>query len=220
MALTKNQAEGVLDLLIKSFINNDSQQERKKLLIEFEDIFGKSIPDWKTICRNRLIQHTSDKTVLDRFDEVVSREKQTDNAEGYTIRLLEKADLLQVRELINGAFAMCLTVYDEERFEKFIKSGYSIVACNDDEVVGALLAYEMPDYNVATVYIDTFVVAEFMRDCGIGKRLLQYVQDLARENSGIRKIKLQTDKKREAYNIYRHWGFQEDELIPMHKYFL
>lgn len=219
MALTKKQVEGVINLFAATFVNCSNMLERKKILIQFEDAFGKSICDWKSICREKIEQRTSDNSVIGCFDEIISKNEQTNTSDEYDVRMLEESDLEQVRELINAAFGMCLTFYDDDKLKKFIDSGYSVVACNGEEIVGVALAFEMPDYNIATLYLDTFVVAEQVRGHGIGKKMLKHVQKLGKSGGRSGKMKLQTDRKIEAYHIYKHLGFQEDELVHMHSYF-
>ncbi len=219
MALTPKQVEGVTNMFVASFVNDSNELERKKILIEFEDVFGKSISDWKSICREKIQQRTSDISVIECYDSFINRTEQQDNVDIYQIRLLEENDLTQVRELINFTLGMGLTFNEDEHFKKFIESGYSIVTYIKEEIVGVALAFEMPDYNTKTIYLDTFAVAENMRDCGIGKKMLQYIKSLAKSGR-VGKIKLQTDRKIDAYHIYKHWGFQEDELTHMHCYFI
>lgn len=219
MALTKKQIEGVINLFVASFINSSSGLDRKKTLIEFEDAFGKSICEWKGICREKIEKYTSDNSVIECFDEIINRHEQTNNIDEYTVRKLEETDLAQIREIINDVFGMCLTFYDDYKLKKFIESEYSVVACNGEEIVGVALAFEMPDYNIATIYLDTFAVVEYLRGCGIGKKMLKHIQKVGK-TEGVSKIKLQTDRKIDAYYIYKHWGFQEDELTHMHSYFI
>lgn len=219
MALTKKQVEGVTNLFVASFVNSSNELERKKALIEFEDAFGRSICEWKSICREKIEQRTSDNSVIDCFDKIISRNEQTNIADEYIVRMLEATDLEQVRELINSIFGMCLTFYDDDKLKKFIESGYSVVACNGEEIVGVALAFEMLDYNMATIYMDTFAVAECVRGHGIGKKMFKHIQKLGKSSGRSGKMKLQTDRKIDAYHIYKHWGFQEDELVHMHGYF-
>ena len=219
MALTKKQVEGVTSLFVTNFVNSNDELDRKKVLIQFEDAFGKSICEWKSICREKIEQCTSDKRIIECYDEIINQSEQTNTADEYVVRMLEEADLEQVRELINSTFGMCLTFYDDDKFKKFIESGYSVVACNGEEIVGVALAFEMPNYNIATIYLDTFAVAEYVRGHGIGKKMLNYVHKLS-DSNGAKKIKLQTDRKIDAYHIYKHWGFQEDEVVHMHGYFI
>ena len=220
MALTKKQVEGVTNLFVSSFVNSNNELDRKKVFIEFEDAFGRSIGEWKTICREKIEQRTSDNSVIGCFDEIANRNDQTNIADDYVVRMIEQSDLEQVRDLINTTFGMCLTFYDDDKFKKFIDSRYSVVACNGEEIVGVALAFEMPDYNIATIYLDTFAVAEHVRGNGIGKKMFKHIQKLGRSSGRSGKMKLQTDRKIDAYYIYKHWGFQEDELVHMHSYFI
>lgn len=220
MALTNKQIEAALDLFVASFINQTQENERKKIYFVFEDAFGKGIPDWQNLCRGLMQNKCVDDKILKYYDEIVNRGEISHEKVVFEIRMFQERDLPQVRELINKNFNMGLTSFDDERFEKFIDSGYSVVACNDDEIFGVALAYEVPDYNIDTVYLDTFVVAEAMRGCGIGKNMIKHIKGFAKADSGSKKIKLQTDRKFEAYSIYKHWGFVEDDLAHMYCYYL
>ena len=195
MALTKKQVEGVTNLFVSTFVNSNNELERKKILIQFEDVFGKSICEWKSICREKIEQRTSDKRIIECYEEMINQNEQPNTADEYIVRMLEEDDLEQVRELINSTFGMCLTFYDDDKLKKFIESGYSVVACNEEEIVGVALAFEMPNYNIATIYLATFAVAEYVREHGIGKKMLNYVHNLS-PSKGAKKIKLQTDKER------------------------
>lgn len=219
MALTNKQIEGVLNLFVTSFSNETEETERKKLYFGFEDAFGKGIPDWQELCRKLLQGKNVNDKVLGYYDEIVNRGKNSHEDVVFSIRMFQETDLPQVRELINKNFNMALTCFDDKPFMKFIDSGYSIVAYNGDEIFGVALAYEVPDYNIETIYLDTFVVAEPMRGYGIGKSMFKHIKRLSQSNSGAKKMKLQTDRKIEAYSIYRHWGFEDDDLVHMHCYF-
>ena len=67
------------------------------------------------------------------------------------------------------------------------------------------------------MYIDTFAVAEHVRNQGIGTKLYSHLRSLLPKREVCR-VKLQTDKAIEAYKIYRHWGFQDSELVTMTAY--
>lgn len=41
-----------------------------------------------------------------------------------------------------------------------------MAACNGEEIVVVALAYEIPNYNINTVYMDTFAVSELSVFCG------------------------------------------------------
>ncbi len=214
MALTARQTEAVITLFARAFMASVDETECKKVLIEFEDDFGRSIPKWKELCRNKL----HDEKQLEVYDKLLNR-TDIDYSKEYQIRLLEEGDLPQVRELMNKAFEMLLTERDDERLKKFVESRYSVVATLGEEIGGVILAFDMPNCNLNTVYIDTFCVAENIRGLGIGKKMFKEVLKLGK-SEGYGKIKLQTDKKIEAYKIYKHLGFAEDDLTHMHMYFV
>ena len=217
MALTKLQAEAVVKLFALSFAHNDSEKIRKEIFLEFEDTFGRGIADWHSICKEIIEQHTSDKDVIEHFDMLVYRKENQNEWSECLIRQLKESDLEAVIELINSAFSMMLTSYDNERFEKFMESGYSFVACNNDEILGVVLGYLAPDLNMDAVYLDTFTVSETVRGHGIGRMLLRHVSKCASSNH-IHLLKLHTNRSIEAYKIYKHWGFRESELVLMKRY--
>lgn len=220
MALTQKQISGVIKLFVKTFVNSKSEEERKLLCVNFEDTFGNGILDWKEKCKEQLMEYKIDENIIKKFDEISNRKQnQTDRLE-YSIRLLEEKDFVQVRELINQAFDLGLTIYDDDRMKEFIKTGYSIVAYREDEVLGVLMAYETPELLMSNIYIDTFTVAESVRGCGMGEKMIAYIQDIARcKEKIVYTLRLQTNKKLDAYQIYKHWGFQEMDRVVMKRYF-
>lgn len=221
MALTHRQVEGVISLFATSFINCNNEGERKKMIVNFEDTFGKSIAEWQTKCREAICATTNREDAISSFDNILNK-SEIDQSALYQIRMLEVEDLPQVRELINVTFGMGLYEEDDGKLNKFIQSGYSVVASYDDEICGVALAYEIPELSRCSLYLDTFAVAESLRGCGIGKKMLKHIQSICRKKGGhgVYKIKLQTDRKIETYQIYKHWGFGEDDLVHMHMYFL
>lgn len=218
MALTNKQVEGVINLFVTCFINSCSDEERKRIFVEFEDAFGKSVGDWQSICREKLLNSTLNKNIVDTFNSILNRKEKT-TEDKYEIRTLRENDLDQVTELIRVAFGIMLRPNEYEQLKNVVKSGFSVVACIEDEIIGVILAYEVPDYVCKTIYIDTFAVAESLIEQGIGRKMLKYMQNLAKKEE-IYRIKLQTDPRISAYKIYKHWGFQDDQLVHMHKYFL
>ena len=80
-----------------------------------------------------------------------------------------------------------------------------------------ILAHTQPELVAPFVYINSFAVAKHARGNGIGKALFMQVKKHAHEES-IFMLKLQTDPKIEAYEIYKHWGMQESELVMMKGY--
>ena len=79
MALSKLQAEEVLELFLNNFINEATGVNRKRVFQRFDDIFGSGIANWKKL--------TLDKKDLD-----------------YEYRELCENDFIMVRELLNRGF--------------------------------------------------------------------------------------------------------------------
>ncbi len=217
MAMTDRQIDGVVKLFARSFLNETRVEERKKLYVQFQDAFGKSIGEWEPNAIEKLKQYSSSEELIDEFKVLGSKEKE-DLSSGIVIRKLSRTDFEQVRELVNGEFSLILTAYDENGLQKFLKSKYSFVACRDSEIFGVILADEMPNVTGISIYIDTFVVAGNVRGMGIGHKLYKAATHVSAEERGIATIILRTERNREAYQIYKHWGFCDEELIYMRSY--
>ncbi len=217
MALTQRQMEGVMSLFVKAFINASNERERKKTVIDFEDTFGRSISDWKRICREQIEQICSDKKIVDAYDTLVNRNVVSNPGEEYEIRSFVKEDLTAVCELLNASFEMYITPFDEHKFVKYLESGYSFVICAEGSILGVLLAQKIPSLIMDIVYIESFAVAESVRGRGIGKRLFRRLCKQMKAD-GIWSLRLQTERTREAYEIYKHWGFEEVDMVQMKRY--
>lgn len=216
MALTNKQVEGVCSLFANAFVNAKSEDVRKKHFIDFEDTFSKGISDWKNICEGLIKELTTDVTIIDSY-HALSQRKEIEQKPDCDIRPVVKEDFEQVREIINEAFDLAVTEYNTPGFNVFVESGCSFVACKDDEILGVVLAHVQPELAVPFVYINSFAVAKHVRGNGIGKALFAKVKQYACENH-MYMIKLQTDPKIEAYEIYKHWGMQESELVMLKGY--
>ena len=214
--MTNKQIEGVIKLFALNFVRCESAEERKNIFVQFEDTFSKEIVDWEIKCKEMIGHFTADELLLKEFDKFNCDNKYSVD-EVVKIREFEKGDISQVRELLNRAFALSITYLDDDKFGKFIESGCSFVAYSDEVVVGVALAYFMPSLNKTTIFLDNFAVVEGMRGKGIGKRLLNAIKKSGPKQNLIC-IKLKTDKKMNAFEIYKHWGFMEDELTSMTLY--
>lgn len=52
MALTSKQIDSVIKIFTSAFIRSESYDERKKLVIEFEDTLGKSMEGWMKLWKH------------------------------------------------------------------------------------------------------------------------------------------------------------------------
>ncbi len=102
------------------------------------------------------------------------------------------------------------------RFQKFTENrGYGVaVACLEDEVVGwiAWSKSELFILDKTRFFIEGLVVDEHKRGLGIGKQLMQFVENIAHEfspsvvdlTSGIRRA------KDGSHEFYKNLGYQQD----------
>lgn len=219
MGLTKGQADKVIKLFSLAFVGETDEQQRKILLCEFEDNFKNSIADWEMLCKSELEKLTSDIEIIECFERLIQRKANKVQGNKYEIREFRKSDFQEVRIMINRTFSMCLTMDVNKAFNQFMKSEYSFVICNGDEILGVILAYLAPDLHGNMIYIDTLVVGETVRGIGLGKQLLSHLMKKASSND-IHQVSLQTDRNIDAYNIYRHWNFDESKYVTMKKFFV
>lgn len=217
MALTNKQVRGVCNMFANAFVNAKSDDERKKIVIDFEDAFARGIVNWKSICGDRIRKLTEDVSIVEEYEKLSTRNDDKDKKAECEIRLLVKEDFEQVREIVNAAFDLSVTKYDEPKFNVFVENGFSMVACKDDEILGVILAHMQPDLSYPNVYINSFAVAEHARGNGIGKALFTKFKKHV-DDKEMFLVKLQTDPDIKAYEIYKHWGFQESELVQMKCY--
>ena len=59
-------------------ISNESKKrpddiERKKIMIHFEDIFGKNIKDWQMLCREKIVECSDEQQIAELFDFYMNR---------------------------------------------------------------------------------------------------------------------------------------------------
>lgn len=66
-------------------------------------------------------------------------------------------------------------------------------------------------------FIDTFAVAECVRGNGIGRKLLKAVAGTY-TGASYCKLRLNTERTRPDYKIYKHLGFEESKLVQMECY--
>lgn len=212
MALTTMQECAVIEFFITAFIKCESKVERNKLVLRFEDEFGKSIVEWKTKAREALIDHGSNIYILKEYIELTEGNYKKSIKNSCKIRPLEEKDLDQIRELINKALNIHLL--DNEKYEKFVGIPYSLVACNGEEILGVILADSVCKVFFDEIWVDVFAVSEGVRGQGIGTKLFEQLKSIAiSERKNV--INIHTERNREAYQIYKHWGFKEIEGAQM-----
>lgn len=214
MALSKLQAEEALELFINNFVLENTGIKRKRLFQKFGDVFGNGIVEWKALALDIMKEKAIHKDIVDEFCCLVDGNKE--NNSDYEYRELKEEDFKMVRELLNRAFDTILTELDDEHLKKFI-NGYSLVACDKGDIVGVIMCYPIMSLHANMLYVDSLVVSEYARGRGIARALLESVQRKGIKNR-IYCLKLMTDKHLDAYQMYRHLGFNESKYVLMSKW--
>lgn len=213
MALSKLQAEEVLELFLTIFANEETGANRKRIFQRFDDVFGGGITNWKKLTLDVMNERSFENAVINEFSSLIEGNKKDSD---YEYRELCEDDFIMVRELLNRAFDMILTEFDNEHLKKFI-NGYSLVACDKGNILGVIMCYPIMSLQSNMLYIDSLVVAEDARGQGIARALLDNVRTRAIKKR-IYCLKLMTDKQLDAYQMYRHLGFNESKYVFMSKW--
>ncbi len=99
----------------------------------------------------------------------------------------------------------------EVLWESWTPRNFTIEACNDDEIIGALSFTIHQDVSV----IELFITAEKHRGEGVGKLLVEKVEEISKENH-VHKIYLQTGKDWEEVGFYEKFGYVKTGDLPNH----
>ena len=107
---------------------------------------------------------------------------------------------------------------DPGSISDFMKTGYSFVAKKDGVIVGAMLAQKIMDYGSYYIYINDFAVKASAQGRGIGRKMMDHLVELAVKERIIT-IKLATQRRFKAYDVYHHLGFrdQDEETVYLTK---
>lgn len=115
-------------------------------------------------------------------------------------------------------------IYDTDMIKKYF------IHCCNDTLYGGYVAYDNKMYGFITyfikpsaagnvLYIDELCVTKEARKRGIGTSLINKVKDLLEENCCV-SILIHTDKKTDAYKLYKSLGFeQDDSVVALYKNF-
>ncbi|WP_249871345.1 GNAT family N-acetyltransferase [Oceanobacillus saliphilus] len=130
------------------------------------------------------------------------------------IRSAKKNDVEQLAGLM-GELGYPVTKEEmQKRFSKINASPsyHTFVAVVDDSVVGMIGMIESHHYEKNDDYIRivAFVVASTYRNLGVGRKLLEKTESLAREK-GIHKLVLNSgnrDERKDSHRFYERRGFE------------
>jgi aminoglycoside 3-N-acetyltransferase I len=132
-----------------------------------------------------------------------------------------KAPLLrQLNALFAEAFDDAFTYQHDPPSDAYLDrvlagdNAIALVALTGDQVVGGLVAYELPklEREWSEIYIYDLAVAELHRRRGIATKLIDHLREIARER-GARVIYVQADYGDEpAIGLYTKLGTREDVM--------
>jgi GNAT superfamily N-acetyltransferase len=146
----------------------------------------------------------------------------------YTLAMNYRAGRPDDLEAIVGfQIAMAKETEDLELDEETARRGVSqvfrdaslgsyYVAEEEGRVVGSLLiTFEWSDWRAGTVWwIQSVYVAPSLRGSGVYRGLYEHVRDLARNDPGVRGIRLYVDRRNSvAQNVYARLGMDGDHYI-------
>ena len=118
------------------------------------------------------------------------------------IRDYNEADLERVNEILKESFDVEKKNFNDSKF-------HEIVACVDNKVVGYLLLTMVNNPIKDRFYylVDYVCVDSNYRGLGVGKRLLQYAEDIAKDDKAMY-LQLTCSRFREAaHKLYESSGY-------------
>ena len=118
------------------------------------------------------------------------------------IRRYNESDYLDVNRIIKESFG-----YDKSK--KKNDSSYEFVAVLDNKIVGYYVLCEIIDVvkDIKIFHIDYVCVSNDYRGLGIGKRMMEYIEEYAK-GVGCSRLELTSSSKREiAHKLYLGMGY-------------
>lgn len=126
-----------------------------------------------------------------------------------SVRRAEDADLLAVQRIERESFP---TPWPDQAFERFVGDPGFLVATDDEDVVGFVVADVVPDNDRPIGHIKDLAVHPDYRERGVGSTLLaRSLMVLA--GAGVVSVKLEVRESNDsARSLYRQFGFE-----PVHR---
>ena len=210
MELSERKQKLIVGMFVKNFINADND-DRKKIYDEFIDTFLADIKE-QTVRDAFVEAGASDETIDEWLRYENDRKEKYKECECEICEIQPGEELETARLLYDELNAsMHLEEYgDPGSISDFMKTGYSFVAKKDGVIVGAMLAQKIMDYGAYYIYINDFAVKASAQGRGIGRKMMDHLVELAIKEKIIT-IKLATEKRFKAYDVYRHFGFRDPD---------
>jgi len=107
--------------------------------------------------------------------------------------------------------------YARKKLEYYFRENNIDVAENENrEIIGFIISSSYYWYDGLRGNIDEIVVSLKFQGTGIGKKLMEKAMERLKE-SGIKKLSLMASKKSKAFEIYKKWGFIDEDFVFMIK---
>lgn len=212
MALSNMQKNLALVSFARTFAACD-EDKRRDYYHEFKLAFGSEIKDFDDEIHDVFIKENIPEKIVFDWQHIKDIEKDSEDNFICEISSLTLSDEDEVVKLLWEEISLLpryVRTEDVGTIKDFAEKGFSFVARKDDEVIGVVLAQREMDYGSYYIFVNAFAVKNSVQGKGVGKKLMNHLLCIARENKIIR-IKLGTEKRFKAYDIYRKWGFKEQD---------
>ena len=128
-----------------------------------------------------------------------------------TVRPAANSDLLAIHRIESAAFPQ---PWPFSAFESYVGEAGFLVAVDDDEVLGYVVADTVPNHGTPLGHVKDLAVDADHRSEGIGRRLLARAIGVLRD-TGAGSVKLEVRISNEvAISLYRSFGFEHRRTIP------
>ena len=217
MELSERKQKLLASMFVKNFISADSD-DRKSLYDEFVDTFLADIKDAEQVVGDAFVEAGASDEMIDEWQRYESDRKKYKCCE-CEICEIQPGEELETARLLSDELDLMMHLEgygDRGTISDFMKTGYSFVAKKDGVIVGAILAQKIMDYGSYYIYINCFAVKASEQGKGIGRKLIDHLWEKAVEERAFR-IKLATQRRFKAYDVYHHLGFkdQDEETVYM-----
>ncbi|SFK53473.1 Predicted N-acetyltransferase YhbS [Lachnospiraceae bacterium KH1T2] len=212
MALSNLQKNLALVSFARAFAACD-EEKRRDYYHEFKLAFGSEIKDFDNEIHDVFIKENIPEKIV--FDWQHIKDDERNNEDNFTCEILclnpsyeNEVEKLLWKEL---RLIPCFgRIEDVGTVKDFAEEGFSFIAKKDDEVIGVILAQKVMEYGFYYIFVNAFAVKNSAQGKGVGKKLMNNLFSIAKENH-IMRIDLGTEKRFKAYDIYRKWGFKEQD---------
>ncbi|SFL28891.1 Ribosomal protein S18 acetylase RimI [Lachnospiraceae bacterium KH1T2] len=212
MELSERKQKIIVSMFAKNFINADSNG-RKKIYDEFVDTFLVDIREVDQSVRDAFTEAGASGEIVDEWQRYENNRKEKYKGFECEITEIQPGEELETARLLYDELDALIHLEeygDPGTISDFMKTGYSFVAKKDGTIVGVMLAQKIMDYGSYYIYINDFAVKASAQGRGIGRKMMDHLVKLASKER-IFTIKLATQRRFKAYDVYHHLGFRDQD---------